>query len=98
MDMATSHILAKLDHIEREIGELRRDLTNGLAKTSSISKKAKLSFRVKSMPPFLQSLMAGGLIWTVGISSKAFLDNGGDPAWLISALLKFAFGLFFGAG
>ena len=88
MDVTIAHMLAKLDAIERAIGDLRLEL----------AKKTKLSFRVKNMSPFAQSLTAGGLIWTVGISSKAFLDNGGDPASLILALAKLALGFFFGAG
>jgi hypothetical protein len=87
MDLATSHILQKLDAIERAIGDLRHDLASAATKTTSTKAKSLFS-RLKRLPPFWQSLLAGGLLWTFAICTHAYLRRGGDPMALIELVLK----------
>lgn len=96
MDQGQAYILTKLDLIlerQRDHGEL---LVRSLAAveaagetTTKTKPPQRLMSRLRSIPPFAQSLMAGGVIWTLGLSVKSFLDHGGQPLQLIELLLKF---------
>jgi hypothetical protein len=89
MDTTTSHILLKLDAIERAIGDLRREISVEGSRTNSASPR-KRRLPVPKLSPFWQSIAAGGVIWSIGLACKAYLDNGGKPLDLIEAVLKLA--------
>lgn len=95
MDQATAHILTKLDLIidrQRDQGEMLARSLAAVAAGATTTKAPKLPLiaRLRNTPPFIQSMMAGGLIWTFGLSVKSFLDHGGKPLELIELLLKYA--------
>jgi hypothetical protein len=89
MDQGTAYIVTRLD----KITELQRDQGEMLARLLAAGAGATTTTRKKSLPeiklsPFWQSVIAGGVIWAIGLSTKSFLDHGGNPAELIGALLK----------
>lgn len=95
MDTTTSHILLKLDAIERLIGELRHERTAAASSTSqqqdSQTKAKGFLSRVRSWPPFWQNFGAIVLGWGFTSLLSAYLKRGGDPMALIDLFLKYAF-------
>lgn len=91
MDTTTSHILQKLDAIERAIGELHRATLVEASKTISAPEKEPKAWfsRLRNMSPFAQSLAAGIPLWILGICTHAYLKRGGDPMALIDLALKY---------
>jgi hypothetical protein len=90
MDAGQAYILTRLDAIERAIGDMRREMLAAASKTSSSGGKPglRLLSRMRNTSPFVQNVMAGGAVWTFGLSVKAFLDHGGSPLELIETLIK----------
>lgn len=86
----TGYMLGKLDKISEQIHGLEKLLLQPAAagRSETTKTKRRLFSRIASLPPFWQNIAAGGIIWTFGLSVKAFLDHGGKPLELIELLLK----------
>jgi hypothetical protein len=89
----TGYMLGKLDTIREDQirhGDLLQRLLEGTAAAGKTTKKTKagLFSRLRNMPPFWQSIVAGGLMWIFGICISAYLKRGGDPMALIELGLK----------
>jgi hypothetical protein len=87
MDTATSHILAKLDGIERSIGELRREIL-GAAKKTTLAEESKSRLSLLKLPPMGQMIVGGVVSWGMGRGIQEYLSRGGDPMALFEALAK----------
>jgi hypothetical protein len=98
----TGYMLTKLDTI-REDQVRHGDMLSQLLAAATTSRtttesRRKRSIRIPKLSPFSQAIAGGGCVWLLGLSTKSYLDHGGDPASLVEALLKIALGFFFGAG
>jgi hypothetical protein len=88
MDIQASHLLSKLDRIERaqrHYGEMLRRILVAL--------EAKPPPEPASPePPKLPAglILRGALMWTLGAAMLGYLAKGGDPLALIELLLKFS--------
>jgi hypothetical protein len=88
MDTATSHLLQKLDAIERAIGDMRREILDAVGKTTSAEPKKRLA--ALKLTPFWRAIVGGSVGWSIVASCRAYLEHGGKPLELIEALLKIA--------
>lgn len=86
----TGYMLGKLDKISEQIHGLEKLLLQPAAAAgqSATTKTSKSRFRIRSLSPFSQSLIAGGLFWILGICTRAYLARGGDPMALIELVVK----------
>ena len=82
MDIQTSHLLSKLDRIDRSQRHHSEMLRRILVAPEPTSPE----------PPKLPAglILRGALMWTLGAAMLGYLAKGGDPLALIELLLKFS--------
>ncbi len=88
MDTTTSHILTKLDAIERAIGEMRREISVEAAKTTSEPKSASVFTRAPKFLGFLAGVSAKSAAqWATIALMVPYALKGGDISQLIKMLI-----------
>ncbi len=88
MDQAAfTHLLQKLDHIERQLGELLRrpELRQSLPAVEG--EKTGLFSRLNKLPLPLQWLAGGVASWGISAGIASYLSKGGDPLKLLEMLV-----------
>lgn len=89
MDVTTSHILAKLDQIERALGETRREIIDTVSRTThQTGDSGKERLPLLRLPPMGRMIAGGVVSWGIGRAIGEYLSRGGDPMALLEALVK----------
>lgn len=83
----TQRIEDKLASITTALAELASRPAAARAAEKRAGRLSILS-RLQNLTPFWQSMVAGGIFWIFGTCTRSYLNNGGDPAALIVAIVK----------
>ena len=85
--LSTQRIEDRLASITTALAELA---SRPVAAKAAEKRGARLNLlsRLQNLTPFWQSMAAGGIFWIFGICTRSYLNNGGDPAALIVAIVK----------